>query len=400
MVLQTDIEESIAEQNVNLLAQINGQARKLGKSIKLSADFILVITGIRRCGKSTMMHQIIEKTKSEFGYFQFEDPRIFGFDVNDFPKLEGALGNVEYYFFDEIQNIENWELFIRKLHNKKRKICITGSNASLLSKELGTRLTGRNIQIELFPFSFSEFCSFKNLEFNNVSFIQYLEIGGFPDYVKKPKVEYLQQLFRDLLFRDIIVRYGIRNAQIVEALALYLISNVGKEYSLNNLKKIFNVGSVNSIADYIAWFEDSYILFPISKFSWSLKAMSVNPKKIYTIDTGFAQANSLSFSADKGRLLENSVFIQLRRFFKEIYYFKEKYECDFVVKERNTVTQIIQVCYNLNTDNMAREINGLKEAMAFFELKTGTIVTLNQKDDFSEKGYKIKVIPAHEWFKD
>jgi predicted AAA+ superfamily ATPase len=125
--------------------------------------------------------------------------------------------------------------------------------------------------------------------------------------------------------------------------------------------------------------------------------MLISPKKIYTIDAGFAQANSLSFSKDKGRLLENIVFIQLRRLYKNVYFFKEKHECDFLVKVKNDITQAIQVCYDLNTDNLNREINGLIEALEFFKLKTGTIITLNQKDDFSQKGFSIKVIPAHEW---
>ncbi len=398
MVLKSEIELSIKEQRSNLEVRSDNQPRNYLTKTQLSTAFILVITGIRRSGKSTFMNQLIAGIDGEFGYFHFEDPRIFGFDVNDFPKLEQVMGEVDYYFFDEIQNIENWELFVRKLHNQTKKICITGSNASLLSKELGTRLTGRNIQIELFPFSYSEFCQFKKIKTSNDTFLKYLEIGGFPDYIRQPRVEYLQQLFKDLLYRDIIVRYGIRQAHVVEALALYLISNVAKEYSLNNLRKIFNVGAINSIADYVSWFEDSYMLFSIYKFSWSLRTMTVNAKKIYTIDTGFAQANSLSFSEDKGRLFENAVFLQLRRQHKDIYYFKEKNECDFVVKERNKVTQAIQVCYNLNTDNMARELNGLKEAMEFFELQSGTIVTLNQSDDFSEKSKQIKVMPAYKWF--
>jgi uncharacterized protein len=398
MVLKADIEQSITEQLENLELRTDNQSRFILPNLTFSTSHILVITGIRRCGKSTLMQQMMATTNSKFGYFHFEDPRIFGFEVGDFPKLEDALGEVEYYFFDEIQNIENWELFIRNLHNKTKNICITGSNASLLSKELGTRLTGRNIQIELFPFSYTEFCRFKNLENNKVSFQNYLALGGFSDYVRQPRTEYLQQLFKDLLYRDIIVRYGIRQGHVVEALALYLISNVGKEYTLNNLRKMLNVGAVNSIADYLAWFEDSYMLFSIQKFSHSLRSMAVNAKKIYTIDTGFAQANSLSFSEDKGRLLENAVFIHLKRQQKTIFYFKEKGECDFVIKERNQVTAVLQVCYDLTSDNLARELNGLKEAMDFFGLKVGTIVTMNQTDEFSEKGITIKVVPANVWF--
>jgi predicted AAA+ superfamily ATPase len=319
--------------------------------------------------------------------------------VDDFPKLEEILGEKSYYFFDEIQNVPQWELFVRKLHDKGKLICITGSNASLLSKELGTRLTGRNISKELFPFNYSEYCTFYSIDQDSDSVSKYMNDGGIPLFLKTREIAYLHQLLRDILYRDIIARHGIRNGKLVEELTLFLISNIAKPYSLNGLKKIFNLGSANSVSDYVSWLEDSYLFFTLPRFSWSLKSVAVNQKKIYSIDTGFAQANSLSFSSDKGRLFENMIYLSLRRKFTDLYYFREKGECDFVVKEKDKVTQVVQSCYELNSDNLQRELNGLKEAMDFFGLQEGIIVTLDQTDSFTDGNKHIRVVSAKDWLK-
>lgn len=399
MVLLSELEQSVAEQQSMLNELMDGQSRERLFKTKLSRDFVTIITGIRRCGKSTLMRQLMRQFPSErIAFFNFEDPRVFGFDVHDFAKFDTLFEGKEVFFFDEIQNVENWELYVRKLHDQQKTVCITGSNASLLSKELGTRLTGRYLQVELFPFSFSEFSDLLGKEKTQETFDEFLKYGGLPAYVQTQNVQYLQQLFRDILYRDIIVRYGIRNSHTVEALALYLMSNVGKLYSLNTLKKTFEIGSANSVSDYLHYFEDSYLLFSLPKFSWSLKSVAINQKKIYTIDSGFAQANSLSFTKDKGRLLENQAFIHLKNQGKELYYFKEKGECDFVVKEGEKVTELIQVCYELTTDNLKREMNGLLEALHFFGLQKGTIVTLKQNDFFVQEGKEIQVISGDKWF--
>lgn len=401
MVLKAEIEKAVEEQRVFLQQKSSGLSRDSLNHIRMSPNYVLIITGIRRCGKSTLMQQIKKKESDKTAFFNFEDSRIHGFELADFTKLADVFGkNRKYYFFDEIQNVKGWEVFIRQLHDQGKIICVTGSNASLLSKELGTKLTGRNIQVELFPFSFAEYCSFKKTSSNEKSYLAYLNEGGFPDYLKTKQNEYLQQLFKDIVYRDIIVRHGIRNAKLLLDIALYLISNSAKEYSLNGIKKTFDVGSANSVSDYVQWLEDAYLLFSVPRFSWSLKSVSVNPKKVYTIDTGFAQANSLSFTDDRGRLFENGIFLELRRKYKEIFYFREKGECDFIVKERKKIKMVIQVCLEINGDNMKREIDGLTEALSFFNLNAGTIVTLNQKDSLEKDGKQINLVPAHEWIKE
>ena len=389
----------VIDQRNQLMRTDLGVVRDSLQEIKLRKEFITIITGIRRSGKSTLMHQLIHQLDQDFAYFHFEDPRIFGFSLDDFPKLEEVLGDTSYYFFDEIQNVPQWELFVRKLHDQGKVICITGSNASLLSKELGTRLIGRNITKELFPFNYNEYCTFYSYKQDSDSAAKFMNDGGIPLFLKTHEITYLHQLLRDILYRDIIARYGIRNGKLVEELTLFLISNIAKPYSLNGLKKTFNLGSANSVSDYVSWLEDSYLFFSLPRFSWSLKSVAVNQKKIYSIDTGFAQANSLSFSSDKGRLFENMIYLSLRRKFTDLYYFREKGECDFVVKEKEKVTQVVQACFELNSDNLQREMNGLKEAMDFFGLQEGTIVTLNQTDLFINDDKHIRVISANDWLK-
>lgn len=400
MILKSEIEAAVKRQ-VNVLKKKKDslQRSKLGE-IELSPNYIVIITGIRRCGKSTLMYQLAEKEDQSKSWFNFEDSRVFGFEVSDFHKLREVFNEKNtHYYFDEIQNVESWEVFIRELHEEENTICITGSNASMLSKELGTKLTGRNIQIELFPFSYKEYCSFRKLERNPKSYASYLEEGGFPDYLKNKQKEYLQQLFRDIIYRDIIVRYGIRNAKVMIEIALFLISNSAKEYSLNNIRKAFGVGSTNSVANYVQWLEDAYMLFSIPRFSWSLKSVSVNPKKVYTVDTGFANANSLSFTNDVGRLFENSIFLELRRNHKEIYYFREKGECDFIVKQGKEILHVLQVCVEVTPDNLNREVNGLVEALVFFDKPDGVIVTLSQDDVLEKNGKTIHLVSAYKWLK-
>ncbi len=370
------------------------------KEIKIIDSFAILITGIRRCGKSTLVHQMLKKQNDGY-YINFEDPRLEGFDLNDFNKLPEIMKELYddngTYFFDEIQNIEKWEKFIRYLIDKKEKIVITGSNASLLSRELGTKLTGRHLQVELFPFSFSEFLELRKEKASLKTFEEYLNKGGFPEYLKKEDPSILNALLSDVVMKDIAVRFGIKNTTILNKIAIYLISNVGKEFSYNSIRKMFEIKSVQSVIDYISYFEDAYLVFTIPRFSYSYKQQQVNPKKVYSIDNGFSYANSASFSKDKGKMLENAVFLGLRRKFKEIFYFQEKNECDFIIKEKEKPTLAIQVCYTINDDNKKREINGLLEAMKKFDLNKGIILTYDQEDEFSIDGKKVLVKPAWRW---
>lgn len=400
MILKETLRNIIKSQREELSLYEEGVEREKIRQMDLDVPFAIVISGVRRCGKSTLMRQMMKKVKN-FYYINFDDPRLINFEVTDFQRLDDVFleeyGNSRYYFFDEIQNVQKWELFVRMLLDKKRHVVITGSNASLLSKELGTRLTGRHLRYELFPFSFKEFLSLMDKKASINSFQNYFLKGGFPEYLKIGRAEILQELFNDILIRDIAARHKIKNTKILKEMALYLITNIGKEFSYNSLKKIFSLGSVHSIISHISYFEDSYLLFTIPKFDYSLKKQLINPKKVYSIDNGLTHVNSASFSEDKGRMLENMFFLNLRRSYRDIFYFRGKGECDFVVKEGEKIKYAIQVCYELDEENKNREISGLIDAMKKFNLKEGFILTYNQEDKIEIGSRKIFVKPVWIW---
>lgn len=400
MITKDTIQEVIKLQRESLNKSETGTLREELKEVNILDSFAIIITGVRRCGKSTFLHQLIKKQKKAY-YLNLEDPRLEGFEVTDFNKVESIMeelyGKEGIYFFDEIQNIPKWEKFVRYLIDKKEKVVITGSNAQLLSKELGTKLTGRHIQIEMFPFSFNEFLSIENLKASVQSFEDYFNKGGFPEFLKKNNSNILHELLSDIVMKDIAIRFNIKNTNMLKKIAVFLISNVGKEFSYNSIKKMFDIKSVQSVIDYVSFFENAYLLFGVTRFSYSFKQQQVNPKKIYSIDNGFSNNVSASFSKDKGYMLENLVFLTLRRKHKDIFYFKEKKECDFVIKEKEKITYAIQVCYGFNEENKEREINGLLEALDEFKLKEGLILTYNQEDEFNVKDKIIRVVPVWKW---
>ncbi|MAF37054.1 AAA family ATPase [archaeon] len=395
MVLKQDIRETLKKQISDLNKKESGIKREILKKIDLDVPHAIIVSGIRRCGKSTLLHQLMKKSVY---YFNFEDPRVLSFKVSDFEKLKEifieVFGEKKIYFLDEIQNVPNWEVFVRSEMDSGKKFVITGSNATLLSKELGTRLTGRYLRYELYPFSYKEFLQFTKKKASKDSLRKYMEKGGFPEYLKYDNSDILRDLLDSVITRDVLVRNNIREADQVKKICIYLLSNIGKQFSLNKLTKHFGIGSVNTVRSYISFFEDSYLLFTVPKFDYSFKKQIVNPKKIYSIDVGLSTANSISFSKDKGRILENLVFLHLKRKYDEIFYYKNKSECDFVVKDKDKILFCVQVCFIVNEDNKMRESNGLKEAMQDLNVKKGFIITFDQEDIIDD----IPLIPAWRWF--
>lgn len=399
MITKETLREVIISQKESLNKLELGIPREKEKEMRIEDSFALIITGVRRCGKSTLLNQILRKQKNGY-YLNLEDPRLDGFELSDFNKVEAIMnelfGEGGTYFFDEIQNVDKWEKFVRYLIDKKERIVITGSNASLLSGELGTKLTGRHLQMELFPFSFREFLGMNGGP-SIKSFDKYLYEGGFPEYLKKENPSILHELLSDIVMKDIAIRFGIKNTGILTKIAIFLISNVGKEFSYNSIKKMLEIKSVQSVIDYVSYFENAYLVFTVPCFSYSYKKQQVNPKKAYAIDNGLSRNNSASFSRDTGKMLENAVFLGLRRKFREIFYFKEKNECDFVLKEKGKVTAAIQVCSDFNEENKGREINGLLTALKAFGLKEGLILTYDQDDEFVIEGKRIVAKPVWKW---
>lgn len=396
MLLEETLAEIIEIQGHKLKKLDPGTPRELLKDVKPHTSHVVIISGIRRCGKSTLLRQMINKA-DRYNYFNFEDRRAIGFELADFDRLitlfekrgdEGAA-----YFFDEIQAVPGWETVVRGMLDEGKKIVMAGSSASLLSKELGTKLTGRHLTYELFPMSYEEMLKYMGLKASASSFEDYFNWGGFPEYLKDQDDYTLQQLLGDILLKDIVIRYGLREYKVFEGLVKYLLTNIGKEFTYNKLRYAFGLGSANTIISYISYLEDAYLLFTVPKFSYSYKERLVNPKKVYAIDNGLIKSNTLSFSEDKGRLLENIVYLHLRRKYRSIYYYKGKHECDLLVQHKNSLLMAVQVCYKLDEHNKERELNGLREAMDVLKVKNGLIITFNQEDELDG----IKIVPAWKW---
>ncbi len=398
MITIFELQDIIESQLLRLAKIDNGMERKFKSDITTS--HALIISGIRRCGKSTLMRQLMHADKANKVFLNFEDPRLAAFTFSDFERLGkyAEEKHINHFYLDEIQNISGWENFVRFKLDEGYQVTITGSNASLLSVELGTKLTGRHITRELFPFSYAEYLQFTTQKEDAQSLQKYLHTGGFPEYILSENEEVLQHVFNDILLRDIAVRYQIKQTRIIRSLAVFILSNSGNRMSANALRKQFEIASSSSINEYLNYLQDSYLFLPVSKFSYSLKAQQVNPKKWYAIDSGLITVNAQSFTPDYGRLLETVVFLHLRRNFSEIYYFLEKKECDFVVFRNSKIIQTIQVCFELNSMNKEREIAGLVEAMDYFGQKEGWIVTFNQEDLVSLFDKTIHILPFWKWY--
>jgi len=417
------LKEIILEQEQSRKAVENGIPRGALNVVSkhIALPHAVVISGIRRCGKSTLLNQIADnfykQGRQGIYYLNFEDERFVDFAVDDFNNLYEAFleiyGERKVFFFDEIQNVPRWEIFVRRMQDKGCKFFLTGSNASLLSKELGTKLTGRNINIELYPFSFAEFLAFKGAKIlkNGLSytaerarikryFAEYLKHGGMPEYLKYKDPALLKRVYEDILYRDIVARYDIKQVKALRELGLYLLSNIGATFSYNNLKRILGLGSMNTIKSYADFLENSFLIFLTAKFSYSLKQQFLTLKKIYCIDNGLADSVAFQFSKNKGKFLENLVFLELKRKFPGIYYYKtaNNLEVDFLVKTGRTEIGLIQVTDNLDIEKVRiRELNSLSKAMDELKLNSALILTEDTAETIKLKGKTITALPIYRW---
>ncbi|MBF0449291.1 MAG: ATP-binding protein [Candidatus Magnetomorum sp.] len=378
-------------------------------SSRHNEPFISIISGIRRCGKSTLLFQL--KQTYDGYYLNFDDDRLVGFTVEDFQGIDEIFhelyGEKSVYFFDEIQNIDQWERFVRRLHQSNKKVYITGSNARLLSKELGTHLTGRYVENRIYPFSFSEYLDYFKITYSSKSFFltneksklmrafhEYSITGGMPEYLQTNNKNYIKSLYESILYRDILVRYNIGNEKAMKELFIFAFSNIGKPISFNKLKNMLTLKSTTTIKNYFEYFENNFVVFLLTKHSHSLKKNFYANKKLYVIDHSFSNILGFRSTDDHGRFLENNVFIELLRRGEEIYYFQEKNECDFIVKKGTQIIQVIQVCYELNDMNREREFNGLLEAMKAFHLKEGYLLTYANEDQIYIEDMVIHITPV------
>ncbi len=390
--------------------EIEENANKL-----LASDLIKVIMGVRRCGKSVLAHQLLKGKK--YGYVNFDDERLIGTkpqDLNDFLEiLKEIEPEAEYLLFDEIQNVDGWELFVNRLRRRGYNIVISGSNAKLLSKELATHLTGRHFKIELFPFSFKEFLTYKGLSVKETDFYitekraqckrlleEYLEFGGFPEVLKlEYKSQYLRELYDKIVMRDIILRYNIRYARDLKEIALYAISNFASRISYHKIKNIFEIKSVHTVKNYLDYLQEAYLLFQIVPFSFKLKRQFKQLKKIYAIDTGLINALVPKITQNYGKLIENLVFLELKRRGKEIYFYSQpNYEVNFLIKEGLEIRQLIQVCYSLKDEKTEkREFKALLKASEELKCNHLLIITWDEEGEQKVNAKKIKIYPLWKW---
>ena len=391
------IDEQAAERKRRL-----GMPRDVLPQLPSVRNFATVVTGVRRSGKSTLLDQWTSENGGNVVSVHFDDLRLASFSSNDFLLLYEIAKErkVDTLVLDEVQDIVGWEKFVVGCLDRKLRVMVTGSNAKLLSREFGTKLTGRHLNIELFPFSYPEFLRFTKKRASKSSIDEYLSIGGFPAYVESRQRMVLSELFNDILYRDIVVRYSLKDAAPIKGLATFLLGHVGCRISPSRIKDSIHVASASTILEYFNYLEETYLVQRIPRFAASQKASMSAPKKVYACDTGLVSAIESIDEANLGHKLENLVYLKLRNPDDSMFYFvndADGTECDFVVERRDGTFGAVQVCWELSRDNEEREINGALRAMERFGLKEAVLVTRDQSDLISEGGRIIRVVPAWKW---
>jgi predicted AAA+ superfamily ATPase len=391
-----------------------------------------VCIGVRRSGKSVFMFQRIQRLlnvgvlRQNILYLNFFDDRLHsllqqnnpGVILEAFFSLYPEKKSTEqvYFFFDEIQVVSGWEPFIdRLMRTEKCEVTLTGSSAQMLSKEIATQMRGRALSWEIFPFSFQEFLDFKGIISDGPlstkkrltiqkAFEEYWETGGFPEVAgldKALRIKIHQEYFNAMLFRDLVERHDIAHPKAVKDLAHWLVDNTAALYSINNLtgylKSLGHNAPKSAIADYMEWFEDAYIFFTVRIFDASLARANTNPKKIYCIDNALVTSVSSGILVNSGYLLENLVFITLRRITPDIFYYKNKSgrEVDFIAQRQDRSRMLVQVCESMaDPQTRKREITALSEAMTELSLTEGTIVTRKDDEQIQVESGIINVVPV------
>ncbi len=381
---------------------------------------ILAVVGVRRCGKSIFSHLLAKG--NVLGYINFDDERLIGIKTEDLNNILEAFyelyGDVDYIILDEIQNVEGWELFANRLRRTK-KVIVTGSNSKLLAGELATHLTGRYIDITLFPFSFREFLDLKQFKKATVYTTrekakilkllnEYLENGGFPE-VNKFGRAIISRAYDDIITKDILLRYRIKKRDEIRKLAKYLVTNFCEEVSYTKLAKILGVKHVSTLSNWVSYLESSFLILKLERFSFRLKQQFLAPKKTYCVDTGIVNAINFRFSENFGKFMENSVAIELQRkriedHLMEVYYWKDhqQNEVDFLVKKSSNIEQLIQVTYADSREGIReREIKALLKASRELRCKNLLIITWDyEAEEHAEyRGVKrsVKYTPLWKW---
>jgi predicted AAA+ superfamily ATPase len=395
------------------------------KDLIFKTQEIVIISGIRRCGKSYLMRLIwnlIKKEKElnnkQYLYINFEDERIIGFKKDDFNSLiesyielkQPDLKSKIYLFFDEIQNVKNWDKFLNRLREDNTyKIIISGSNATLLSTEISTFLTGRSITVNLYPFTFKEFINARGFKFekqdlfdlnNKVQianlFNDYFDIGGFPEVIKTGYRPLLQEYFQNIIFRDIIARFKIKHEFSLRELAGFLTANIGNNLSIKKIANLVGIKNVTTLKNYLSYLKNSFLFYFIPKYSYSISKQIYNPDKAYIADIGIYNEISFRFSENNGKKLENFVFLEFLKKDYQIYYGYDVFgDIDFIICKNNKIVELAQCCYEIERpETRERELKSLIKALAFYKMKEGSIYTFDYESEEQVEGMLIKYIPA------
>jgi len=379
----------------------------------LPQSSIKVVLGVRRAGKSTLVARVLRSRPCV--YVNFDDERWVDLETQDLQTLALEMRRLqpeaEVWFFDEIQNVPKWELFLGRLFRERRNLIITGSNGKLLGKDLATHLTGRHLSLEIFPFSFLEFLALRRVTVSQnlgsseevqirALFDEYFQVGGFPEVLRGATGwRYLRELFDRIISRDLVQRYHLRQSRGLKELALFLMNNVGQRFTYHKLAHSLGFKSVSTVKNYVGYLAEGYLLFELEPFSFKVKERISLPRKIYAIDTGLIEALNRKMTPDLGSRLENSVFLQLRRMQLEFSYFKgDTFEVDFVIHQGRRINQLIQVCYSLQTAmTFEREIKGLVQGAEALKCKNLLLLTYNEEKTVNQGAFEIEVLPVWKW---
>ena len=396
--------------NQHLVPDETGMPRRIDDKW-METKQVVVISGVRRCGKSYLLRQIRKRCPERDYYLRFDDDRLINFTIDDFETLDACFAEVyglqHTYFFDEIQNVEGWELYVRRLYNQGAKVFITGSNAKMLSREMGTHLSGIHLPIELYPFSFAEYLQLREIQVDKTDFYttqgtarlvrelkSYMQTGGFPAYLLGEPDEYISSLYQSIIYKDVLMRNNISNGREVLELMHFLASNVAKRHSYMSLARVVGVKHSDTIKNYIQCLEETYLLSQLMKYSPSVKSQEGSIKKMYLIDNAIVKVIGFNPTENIGPLLENMVFIELKRRGREVFYHDGTKECDFIVREGIHIVQCIQVTVSLADERTRkREVDGLLDAARTYGTTDNLIITLDD-DGIQLDNENVKVIPA------
>ena len=372
-----------------------GLPRPLSVNKSTLDSHALVLTGVRRCGKSTLMSQRIRRNAGDWFYLKFDSPQLVDMELGDSDALDRVIARsgARNLYFDEMHELDGWELYVLQKLDEGFRVCVTGSNASLLKGERATKLTGRHISRELFPFSFKEYCEYLGKPHDWTELDGYLKSGGFPRFLATRDESILFELFDDIMYRDVVAKHGIREMGAVQRLAAYLIENPGCRFSATRMLKSLNVSVASTVINWCDWFEDAYLFFFVPKYSDSVRAQLVNPRKVYSVDTGLVNVVSRRIVFNDALCFENMVFLALRRKYRDIFYFDDGGECDFVCMEHHLPRVAVQACVKLTKEDSGREKEGLAAAMRRFSFNEGFIVTKSQREDIKVDEGVIHVVP-------